>query len=1151
MKKIFTLLVCIFTLTSISAQEIGDTLKVKVFDFNSSTRDTVINFPTVGPDITFEKIILKYTMRCHDGLINPGNNSQGCGEWDFSCNTYLIDSTKIEQFLTTTPSHIITDFDDPLFFYKETPVFNYNRSVETIVDVTNTISEEETIIGGSDNPINETLATHEGIGKSQYIYTAAELLAGGLAPGEIDAISLEVLDDAGEAQFLEIKMKNTDKTTLNERVDFTGFTKVYDNTVELEANQLNRFHFATPFEWDGISNVLIEYNFSNIDGSNTAGTSVAGEQTSFISGLHNEDDTEVRLTNNAWIECNDYAGITGNTNRTVEMWVKTTDTRNSEICAWGLVQSGQKWTFRLQQGRLRLEVEGGNTQGSTPINDGEWHHIAIVQDGPTLSNIKFYIDGQLNQQQATGTAAINTGFNETTPLRISRGLQNRYFESFIDEFRMWDVAVDQQTIAKWSNLKVDENHPNYDNLQVYYEFDEEGLDVYDSSINGRDARINGNNIRMSQALGSELFKDFTLQNQRPRVHFYQGEYETNETEVIVDKPISKNPRHFVVERTIVPGDPNVVKDDEILSAESIELWTVDQSIFDAVTGALIETVELEEDGIISIQDLSYTRRFPFYNELVSFVTPYGFFLDLGPNGETWYMDMSDYVSILNGRRRIQMTLGGQNNEEYDMEFQFIVGTPPRDVVQFEQLWQGTNRIGIARIDQVIDDSKFAPITMPLSAEAETFNLKSSITGHGVQGEFSQNGGVVFHNIDMNGEPVFIWDITQECAFNPIFPQGGTWVFDREGWCPGEQTFMNQQDFTEVATPGEDIVIDYGTTNPPVSTGDYRYHVAHQVVGYGPANFTQDASIMRVMAPNNTAEFKRVGNICNNPVVVIRNTGATDLTELTINYWMNGSINPQTFQWTGNLEFMEEEEVELPSTAEFWSDILEEGNVFYAEIASTNGGTDEYVYNNSISSTFDVPTVYPTNVVIDIRTNFNANENNYQILDTEGNVVASNSLPVASTTYVDELDLELGCYKFVMNDSGHDGLEFFANPGQGVGWVRIRDTDNNLLANFDPDFGGGFEINFNTEFPVSVEDFNFLKSIKVFPNPTTDYVMLAADDLKDAKISVIDVLGQTHLAPVLTRDNESVSLDFAGLNSGIYFVLIEKGEVVTTRKVVVE
>ena len=52
----------------------------------------------------------------------------------------------------------------------------------------------------------------------------------------------------------------------------------------------------------------------------------------------------------------------------------------------------------------------------------------------------------------------------------------------------------------------------------------------------------------------------------------------------------------------------------------------------------------------------------------------------------------------------------------------------------------------------------------------------------------------------------------------------------------------------------------------------RYHIAHQLVSYGPANFNLDARINDVIAPSKKALYARVNPICANPIIEIQNTG---------------------------------------------------------------------------------------------------------------------------------------------------------------------------------------------------------------------------------------------------------------------------------------
>ena len=1147
MERILTTFLLTFIYLSLHAQSPGDTIIVQGFNFNSAVRDTVIEFPN-DPNLTFEKVILRYTMRCPDALVNDGSNTRGCGEWDFSCNTYLVDSSKIESVLTTTPSHNITFFDQPVFSYSETPVYNLLRSTQYDVAISSAINETTATVGTGTESFNRPLNTAKIAGKAQYLYTAAELTTAGLTAGNIEGLSLNVLADGGETRFLKLNLKQTTKTELNGLVDLDGFTEVYHQHTTLVPNQTNRFNFYTPFEWDGTSNIIVESTFTNLENSNATQTLVEGTTTTQNIGLTSTNEQELILTENAYVECDDYLGVTGGQERTIEAWVKTTDGSDGEICSWGTIMTGRKWVLRFKDGRLRLEVTGGGTESTTLLNDGEWHHIACVMNGNNISDIVFYIDGVLDPNFVVGNQIVDTG---DSPLRISRGVNTRYLNATIDDVRIWDTNLPGATINEWKNLKIDASHPNYANLQLNYEFDETGLQIEDSSVNDRSATIIGNEFRTAQLDGASLFKDFSLTNQRPNLVFYQGDYifETVTTEV--DKPIAKELAHFVMTSSINPNDPTLPFHDDIQVEAPVQHWTLDQKIYDEATGELIAENTLPADGEIIITDLEYMRRFPFYNELVSFVTPYGFFLDLGVEGNSWFMDMSDYVSILKGKKRIQMTLGGQFNEAFDMDFMFIVGTPPREVIQYEQIWQGTNRQGIARIAEILDDTKFDPANISLNAEGESFKLKSSITGHGSEGEFHQNGGTVDHKIMVDQQEIFNWDITQECSFNPIFPQGGTWVYDRQGWCPGEQSLMNEQNLTPFVNAGGTLNIDYSTSAPSSASGDYRYHVAHQLIGYGPANFQLDAALTGIIAPNNTAEFIRVGNICANPKVVIRNTGATPLTALTINYWINESQSPQTFEWTGNLDFMEEEIVEIPSTPALWFDILSADNVFHAEIASPNQGADEYSFNNQISSSFDFPQVLPSKFTIEVKTNFIPTQNSYQLVDAAGNVVGSNALTGLNILHSDDYDLPQECLKLIFVDTGGDGLQWWANPNQGAGSATIRDENGTIIKNFEPDFGGGFEYSFTTDFAVSSEDLAFLTSIKVFPNPASHYCSIEADDLSDASISLTDALGRTIQPSILSRSENLITLDLENINAGLYFIVIEKEEVITTRKLLVD
>ena len=1152
MKYTLFILFSLFCIIEGNAQSSGDTISIQAFNFNSTSRDTVISFPN-NQDVSFEKILLKYTMRCKDGLVsNSSNTNLGCGEWDYSCNTYLVDSSKIEIQLNSTPNYHITNFSDLNFIYKESPVYDYLRGIQSNVEIVSTNSETQSTVGSGVDELSRVLSTNSLAGKSQYLYTAVELADAGLVAGNIDGLSLNVLSSSGEANYLKIKIKHNEESELNGQIGFNDFTEVYYYNTTLAANQLNRFQFHTPFIWDGSSNVLVEFNFSNIDAESLLETIIEGENTTLTMGISATNEQEIYLANNAYIECDEYKGVSGSQNRTVEAWIKTTNGSNGEICTWGTNNTGQKWAFRFANGKLRVEVAGGGTDSSTPVNDGQWHHVACVLNGNSLSGISFYVDGVLDVNSSTGTTAINTITNsDSYSVRISKGMHDRYLDCIIDDVRIWDTNLSMETINNWRSLKVNDTHPNYDNLQLNYQFNESGNIIEDSSINSRNAALIGSECRVTETAGTTLFKDFILSNQRPNTNFYQGDYVIETITSEVDRPIAKASPHLVVNRSIEFIDPTTAVHDIVHASDPIEYWTVEENIYDEVSGDLIVQNILPADGELIISDLVFHNRYPFYNELVSFVTPYGNGLDLGMEGKSWFMDMSDYVTILNGDKRLMMTLGGQWQEDMDLEFLFIVGTPPQDVLQYEQIWQGTNRTGSAHINQILDDTKHFPQAVSLNTDATNFKLKSSITGHGGSGEFHQNGGLIHHKILLNDVQTFDWTITQECSENPIFPQGGTWVYDRQGWCPGERSLLTENDLTSFVSAGSSVDIDYTTSNPTDVNGDYKYQVAHQLLAYGAPNFQLDAAIVAVIAPNNSAEYERIGTICANPSLLIRNTGASELTQLTINYWLNESIAPQSYVWTGSLDFMEEEIVVIPSPSELWLDVLSDNNVFHAELSDPNQGNDEYVFNNTINSNFDIPFVAPHNLSIVVRTNNNPSQNSYQLLDGNGNIIGSNNLPSSNTTYTDDYSLIAECYKLIVTDTGDDGLQWWANPTQGNGYAKLTNENGLTIKTFEKDFGGRFEFSFTTDFPVSIEDLDFLTNIKVFPNPTSKYCTIETTDLSQATVYIIDMLGKEVTAPITNRSDNSISFNLQNLNSGVYFIIIDKGDVKTTRKLVIK
>lgn len=135
------------------------------------------------------------------------------------------------------------------------------------------------------------------------------------------------------------------------------------------------------------------------------------------------------------------------------------------------------------------------------------------------------------------------------------------------------------------------------------------------------------------------------------------------------------------------------------------------------------------------------------------------------------------------------------------------------------------------------------IDVPIPADATRVELWAIITGHGQeasncaefcnhQHEFIVEGRSFYreHNDTIGDDQGCLARVDDGVVPN----QWGTWWFGRGGWCPGQEVEPFVVDLTELATPGEDINVDYfgwlaGRT-PPDGSGNIQLRTF--VVSYG-------------------------------------------------------------------------------------------------------------------------------------------------------------------------------------------------------------------------------------------------------------------------------------------------------------------------------
>ena len=440
-------------------------------------------------------------------------------------------------------------------------------------------------------------------------------------------------------------------------------------------------------------------------------------------------------------------------------------------------------------------------------------------------------------------------------------------------------------------------------------------------------------------------------------------------------------------------------------------------------------------------------------ELGSFITPYGKRLVMGgEKGWTWVYDVTDYAPLLKGDVDLK---SGNNQELFDMKFIFIEGTPPRNVLSVENIYPQ----GLYKYGDLADDSVLKAREIVLNKDADGYMIRARISGHGHNGprnccEWDSKT----HSYYIGEWDHFRWNVWTDCGFNPIYPQGGTWPFDRAGWCPGTKVDEYDFELSPFVHPGDTINIDYGIEMYKENgEKDGEFRMSHQLFTYGKPNFKINAAIEDIIAPSDKDNYSRINPICSNPIVVIRNLGELPLKTATIRYGLKGGPKNE-YTWSGNLAFLEKEELSLP--APDWQD-YDHGLVFEVELLRPNQAEDEQTGNNFLASKVVPPEVLPEKFVLYLEPNDLGRErdNAYWLTDECGSLVYAREEFTSDTLFRDVIELVPGCYEFRLTDKVEDGMNrhwwyYYENPDMmgKNGKIEIHDIEGHVIRKFPYDFG---------------------------------------------------------------------------------------------------
>ncbi|MEJ8820138.1 T9SS type A sorting domain-containing protein [Lacibacter sp. H407] len=171
--------------------------------------------------------------------------------------------------------------------------FTFNISSDDAAPVVPSLGEV-TVGSGNYGSYVQPLRGSFAKARSQYIYTAAELIAAGVQAGDITSLGFNVTSKGSTTPFtgLTVSLKNTSSTILSGSFE-AGATVCYTGNYStfLGVNTLN-FNVAS-FGWDGVSNLLVEICYNNIDNAVTGDDNLATNITADQKGIWGRTATGV------------------------------------------------------------------------------------------------------------------------------------------------------------------------------------------------------------------------------------------------------------------------------------------------------------------------------------------------------------------------------------------------------------------------------------------------------------------------------------------------------------------------------------------------------------------------------------------------------------------------------------------------------------------------------------------------------------------------------------------------------------------------------------------------------------------------------------------------------------------------------------------
>ena len=503
----------------------------------------------------------------------------------------------------------------------------------------------------------------------------------------------------------------------------------------------------------------------------------------------------------------------------------------------------------------------------------------------------------------------------------------------------------------------------------------------------------------------------------------------------------------------------------------------------------LDHIYLRRQGGIKGKSLDY--------EIGRMLTPYGSIYNKGWSFK-WEVDVTDFSPFLRDSVEIEYVHSGyeQTNVGWALTIDFEIQSGPAVVVPLgiTPLWNKGYKYGDPN-DKIED--KLLPVSYESKSGETISRIRIQHTGHGMDkprgcSEFCSR----WRDLKMDGQIVDHRNMWKDCGANPLYPQGGTWVYDRAYWCPGD---LQQPDVIDVMTnPGNHKVTL--EMEPYTATGNIQANedISAYLFHYSSPQKKVDAAVDDIIVPSDKQQYSRLNPASFNPRFVIRNLGSENLRSATITYGPDGFAK-KIFKWYGDLKFNETAEITIPGEIG-----MKDGpNSFTVALSKPNSAKDGWPDDNVLTSPFVAPEVYPTEFVLEFLTNKKPKDNSVFLIDNKSDTLFSKAPKnlEAGTLYRDTIRLKEGNYELCITDTAGDGLEFWAEPQNGDGYLRMFDLKGHLIHPFESDCGNGEKLSFRASPNFVADTTKAVYAFSLYPRLITNKTELTLVANKPCKMVV--------------------------------------------------